>query len=131
MTKDEYVHDHHEDDILRRANVVGMKADKDDEQVRVYVTEKVPEDELDDDDIVPDIVEDYDTDVIEAGDIAAQFHRPVTPYDANRKQFHDTLQPGISIGHVNITAGTLGAFVEVDGELQILSNAHVLADTNQ
>ncbi|WP_369370206.1 hypothetical protein AB1046_15570 [Promicromonospora sp. Populi] len=43
------------------------------------------------------------------------------------------LRPGISIGHVGVTAGTLGAFVTrtgpgaVDGELYALSNYHVLA----
>lgn len=39
---------------------------------------------------------------------------------------------GISIGHVNVTAGTLGCLVEdsTDGSLCILSNNHVLADGN-
>jgi hypothetical protein len=43
------------------------------------------------------------------------------------------IRPGISIGHYDITAGTLGAFVRVDGEQQprILSNNHVLADENR
>jgi len=41
--------------------------------------------------------------------------------------------PGFSIGHVAISAGTLGAYVrapDVDGYV-ILSNNHVLADSNQ
>ncbi|GHH71446.1 hypothetical protein [Promicromonospora soli] len=43
------------------------------------------------------------------------------------------LRPGISIGHVGVTAGTLGAFVtraspvDRDGHLYALSNYHVLA----
>lgn len=37
---------------------------------------------------------------------------------------------GVSIGHVNITAGTLGCLVERDGTLYILSNNHVLANSN-
>lgn len=39
---------------------------------------------------------------------------------------------GISIGHFNITAGTLGCLVtdNTDGSLCILSNNHVLADAN-
>ena len=36
------------------------------------------------------------------------------------------LRPGVSIGHVDVTAGTLGAFVRVDGVLHALSNYHVL-----
>lgn len=35
---------------------------------------------------------------------------------------------GASIAHVKVTAGTLGAFVERDGQLCVLSNNHVLAN---
>ena len=37
------------------------------------------------------------------------------------------LRPGVSIAHVDVTAGTLGAFVVVGGTLHALSNYHVLA----
>jgi hypothetical protein len=37
------------------------------------------------------------------------------------------IQPGYSIGHVDITAGTLGAVVSKGGEFYLLSNSHVLA----
>ncbi len=37
------------------------------------------------------------------------------------------LRPGVSIAHVDVTAGTLGAFVLVGGVLHALSNYHVLA----
>ncbi|MDT0164640.1 hypothetical protein Q9R32_03620 [Actinotalea sp. AC32] len=37
------------------------------------------------------------------------------------------LRPGVSIAHVDVTAGTLGAFVRVGGVLHALSNYHVLA----
>ncbi|MGY1641692.1 hypothetical protein ACI782_11240 [Geodermatophilus sp. SYSU D00703] len=37
------------------------------------------------------------------------------------------LYPGLSVGHVAVTAGTLGGFVRVDGRLALLSNNHVLA----
>lgn len=37
------------------------------------------------------------------------------------------LRPGVSIAHVDVTAGTLGAFVRVGGRLHALSNYHVLA----
>ncbi|MCL3861675.1 S1 family peptidase [Actinotalea sp. K2] len=36
------------------------------------------------------------------------------------------LRPGVSIAHVDVSAGTLGAFVHVDGVLHALSNYHVL-----
>ena len=37
---------------------------------------------------------------------------------------------GVSVGHHNITAGTLGCLVEVPGGQRMLSNNHVLADSN-
>lgn len=42
-------------------------------------------------------------------------------------------RPGTSVGHYDITAGTLGAFVRVAdaGRPRILSNNHVLADENR
>ena len=39
------------------------------------------------------------------------------------------LQPGHSIGHVKVTAGTFGAVVTRDGKFLILSNSHVLANS--
>lgn len=41
------------------------------------------------------------------------------------------VQPGNSIGHVKVTAGTLGAFVKLGNRLMILSNSHVLANTGK
>ena len=38
---------------------------------------------------------------------------------------------GVSVGHINITAGTIGCLVERDEEIFILSNNHVLADENR
>jgi hypothetical protein len=37
------------------------------------------------------------------------------------------LRPGVSIAHVDVSAGTLGAFVTVGGAVHALSNYHVLA----
>ena len=42
------------------------------------------------------------------------------------------LLPGSSIAHPDVTAGTLGAFVrDADGRVLVLSNNHVLADTDR
>jgi hypothetical protein len=41
------------------------------------------------------------------------------------------LQIGVSIGEVDVTAGTLGCFVSTGGEARILSNNHVLADEDR
>lgn len=44
----------------------------------------------------------------------------------------DRLVPGASVAHVDVTAGTLGAFVQnAAGQVFLLSNNHVLADTNR
>lgn len=42
---------------------------------------------------------------------------------------HRPLVPGCSVGHTNVTAGTLGGFVRIDGVAHALSNSHVLADS--
>jgi hypothetical protein len=39
-------------------------------------------------------------------------------------------RPGVSIGHYQITAGTLGCLVQRGGQVFILSNNHVLANSN-
>lgn len=42
------------------------------------------------------------------------------------------LRPGLSIAHVDVTAGTLGAFVtSADDRVRVLSNNHVLADSDR
>ena len=48
------------------------------------------------------------------------------------RERHRPLQIGTSIGHVDVTAGTLGTFVQTKGgRVFILSNNHVLADENR
>lgn len=44
---------------------------------------------------------------------------------------HRPMEPGQSVGHVDITAGTIGAFVRDFDGVYILSNAHVLANVNR
>lgn len=47
-----------------------------------------------------------------------------------RYQPRTTLRAGGSCGHFQITAGTLGGFVEDDGDYYVLSNNHVLANSD-
>lgn len=52
----------------------------------------------------------------------------------NEPWFRQRIRPlliGSSVGHVRVTAGTIGAFVQRDGKTFILSNNHVLADENR
>ena len=97
----------------------GKKTDK--LSVVVSVKEKVKQDDLLPDDIVPKTLNAVPTDVIEVGSFVAY----PTPTDKWRPA-----PGGVSIGHEDITAGTLGCFVEKDGEIFILSNNHVLANSN-
>lgn len=86
------------------------------------VEEKVPAAELSKKDIIPKRIGGVQTDVIEAGKIKALKTRT------------DRWRPapgGVSIGHERITAGTLGCLVKKGGQIFILSNNHVLADSNQ
>jgi len=85
------------------------------------VTEKVAVDRLPTGDIIPATVDGVLTDVVQTGPIRAlQSHTSrIRPAPG-----------GVSIGHRDITAGTLGCLVKKNGQIFILSNNHVLANSN-
>lgn len=89
----------------------------------VSVTQKVPREQLEPQDVIPKSMEGMLTDVVETGRIHAQI--PENP----RGRFRPA-QPGISIGHRDITAGTFGLLVQRTADPLILSNNHVLANSN-
>lgn len=62
-------------------------------------------------------------DIVDAADTAQ------TPNELQKRV--RPLVPGLSIGHPDVTAGTLGGFVTVGGVLHVLSNNHVLANSDQ
>ncbi len=119
----------HEAGLLRMANAVavgvGYKIAGDvqtaEPAVIVSVKQKLPLAQLAAQDVVPKTVGGFKTDVIETGEIVA-FQDP--------KQKMRPARPGVSIGHFQITAGTLGCLVRKSGEILILSNNHVLANSN-
>lgn len=96
----------------------------DEECIIVMVDQKLPEAELEKEDIIPQQLDGLQTDVQEVGEIRLL----QIPRD---KKFRPA-PGGVSIGHYNITAGTLGAIVrdKKSGEPLILSNNHVLANTS-
>ena len=83
------------------------------------VKEKISKANLKDKDIIPTEINGLKTDVIEVGEIRAL-----------RTDRYRPAPGGVSIGHVDITAGTLGCLVQgkTSGETFILSNNHVLAN---
>lgn len=115
--------------LLAKRNVVGVgrgfKVTKgvqtDEECIVVMVEEKMPKEQLKKKDIVPEEIKGVKTDVIETGIIKAL----LSPTDKWRPA-----PGGVSIGHLKITAGTLGCLVKRAEETYILSNNHVLANSN-
>ncbi len=91
--------------------------------VTVLVTKKVAQSQLLGKDLIPQSVDGITTDVREVGKIVA--------FKGRTDRWRPALG-GVSIGHYLITAGTLGAFVKdsTTGETLILSNNHVLANSN-
>jgi hypothetical protein len=89
----------------------------------VSVIEKVDRELLLPQDVIPKSLEGLLTDVVATGRIRAQM--PADPKGRFRPA-----QPGISIGHRDITAGTFGLLVQRNGAPFILSNNHVLANSN-
>jgi hypothetical protein len=118
-------------DLFRRKHVVacglGYKicgaVQTDELSLVVSVTRKVPNSELNLEDLIPQAVSGLPTDVVETGRIRAQMPED---YRVRRRPG----QPGISIGHSEVTAGTFGLLVQRGDQLYILSNNHVLANCN-
>ena len=84
--------------------------------VRVYVRAKQPKRLLSENELVPSEINGVPTDVIAVGEI-----------------FAAAVACGVSVGHVNVTAGRLGCLVKraaASGKRFILSNNHVLANAN-
>ncbi len=121
-----------EDELLAKPNVVGVAVGyKDDKtavggelSVVVLVERKVPVSALSAVEMVPKQIDGVRTDVYEVGYLRA--------WDSPRDRFRPLIPSGVSIGHYKITAGTLGAIVtdRRTGEKLILSNNHVLANSN-
>lgn len=91
----------------------------------IGVKQKLPLAQLAIEDIIPAQIKGLDTDVIEVGEIKLLNEEP------DRKKKWRPAPGGVSIGHYQITAGTLGCLVYKNGEPMILSNNHVLANVNE
>ena len=88
----------------------------------VGVDRKVPKEALDRAELVPAAIDGVRTDVIVLPPFRAL---------AAQTQRLRPAQPGLSIGHVDITAGTFGCVVKRNDVQFILSNNHVLANSNR
>ncbi len=121
----------HKADILTKPNVVGVGVGEKvsngrktgELSVVVLVREKRPPAGLTAQALIPKTIAGVKTDVIEVGDLRA--------LQARTDQWRPA-PGGVSIGHYQITAGTLGCVVRdrTTGARLILSNNHVLANSN-
>ena len=119
----------HRRPLLERLNVVatgigykvsgGIKTDQ--LCIVCSVKEKLPAARLSAQEMVPATVDGTPTDVVQSGVIRAL----QAPTDRFRPA-----PGGVSVGHVGITAGTLGCWVKKNGQPVMLSNNHVLANSN-
>jgi len=89
----------------------------------VSVTRKVDPSVLTAENLVPQLLGGVKTDVVETGVLRAFQLGP-------RDRWRPVVPPGVSVGHYRITAGTLGCLVRRGEEMFILSNNHVLANSN-
>lgn len=129
--------------------------DEEAESVIVFVERKVSEADLDDDDVIPKEIEidgkTYKTDVQESGEIKAlelELTAPEAPMElegrdrAEIKEIPASLSrtrrwrpapAGVSVGHPDITAGTLGTqpLRTQDEKLVFLTNSHVAANSGR
>ena len=116
-------------DLHARENVVAtgvgykVKAGERTEDLSIVcsVTRKLPTTQLASDEMVPETIGGIPTDVVQSGRIRAL---------QSRTAKYRPAPGGVSIGHRDITAGTLGCLVTKNGERLILSNNHVIANSN-
>lgn len=120
-------------EFMAKRNVVGVGVgfknklgeNTGDPSVVVLVQQKKPPSALTEDDLIPKEVDGLKTDVVEIGILRAQGLNP-------KAEFRPVIQPGISLAHYMVGAGTFGAVVRdnTTGDRLILSNNHVLANSN-
>ncbi len=128
----------YEVDLLDRAHVVGVAVGRKtvcghetaETCIVVYVDHKEPESELSGKDCVPKSLDGVRTDVVETGRFRALSLLESLAVDHTRRMC--PAPGGVSIAHGKVTAGTLGVLAHrTSGEPVILSNNHVLANSNE
>lgn len=99
--------------------------------IRVHVKEKLPETALEAAQVFPKEIDEVPVDVIQA--VYSLSKETMLEPVSGRKSRVDLLQPGVSISHPRVTAGTFGLLVydRRTGQPCILSNWHVLAGSSE
>ncbi|HKQ03768.1 MAG TPA: hypothetical protein VJ464_01450 [Blastocatellia bacterium] len=101
--------------------------------ITFYVERKIAKNKLKGDEVIPPALPEVisgpqaiPTDVIVIGRPQLEVQDLASPLVKRTP-----IQPGFSIGHVKVTAGTLGAIVKQGDQLMLLSNCHVLANSGK
>jgi hypothetical protein len=118
-------------ELLSKRNVVGVGlgykisqgANTGEMSLVISVRRKVAPSALAARDLVPRVLGGFKTDVVETGVLRAFQLGP-------RDRWRPVVPPGVTVGHYQITAGTFGCLVRRGDETFILSNNHVLANSN-
>ena len=103
--------------------------------VRIYVVQKMAKSVMPKSAWLPESIDGMPTDVIQSA--PAFLAAPNPPCSVNRQKRQDPKVAGISVGHSNVTAGTLACFCrstkagDPPGAVFALSNNHVFADLNK
>ena len=142
-TKDHYK------ELLKKENVVDVaighkvkgQVETDEPCVTVFVSRRVNKEDLSSKDLVDKEIKGYKTDVIETGEIFAGGTQGTEevyeePEIRTLKQKIRPVMGGFSVGHPEVTAGTIATCVYrgpvpgIPSKYYILSNNHVLANCN-
>jgi hypothetical protein len=92
----------------------------------VTVEQKVPEEELNSDEIIPEEFEGVQTDVRQIGTLEPQANGPM------RQEINRPVAGGVSVGHLDVTAGTASPVMEDSGgNSVILTNRHIVSDSGE
>jgi len=138
MSEAKYIHKRHSKKLLKKKNVngtwLGFKkvAGKPTGELSIVcsVKDKIPLDSLKRKDRIPKERNGIPTDVVRGGEIKS-FQLPQLQVDAfeNVDKMRPA-QPGCSLGHFAITAGTFGFVAHMDDMTVMVTNNHVGANSN-
>jgi len=141
----EISHDRKVELVKEYENVVSVDIDEKikngvptgEEALSFGVKEKLPKEdvieEFSKDELIPSEIDGVQTDVVEEGEPTAPpntDNEQIPKKGKSRKKKWRPIRPGISIGHIDITAGTENGVLEDEGEF-VYSNNHVLCNSNQ
>jgi hypothetical protein len=129
--------------IMKRKNIIGVGSGlkitngitTNEPCIIIFVKEKLDKSKIGADDLIPSVINNVKTDVIGVGKVFAGM-----PKTAELQTLNQRVRPamaGFSIGHFQITAGTIGTYVYdaslypgIPTKYYVLSNNHVLANSN-